>query len=336
MSDVYLLPLRLNLEEAPFPTIIFMGKRNSGKSSGMKAVSKMLNKYKVCVWSGNRETRNNWAKCLDSRATVFGADKHGVSKLKSIIEYNQSKVDEYDILNKGELPAKYHCLFIFDDVTGTRAFRSAEFMEDLFSNGRHYYIAIIIATQHVRHLPPSVRSNADYIFLYHLNKRPLEQIHDELIEEPDDKHAFIDLVRQVTGKKDPATGKRIRYSIVYDNVNCHDDLSEQFSIFWSGPKKYFENLKLGHPKWREWNKKHFIDIGKQAILKKARVKEQKKRLASHYVPQFAHLRMDHDYYVPPQEGEELEGEGEGYETHHISTKKTSLRLHMPKVMMVAE
>jgi hypothetical protein len=332
MEDFYLGPLELN-PDAPFPTVVFMGKRNSGKSTGMKVLAKMIDKYKVCVWSGNKETRNEWAKCLESRATVYGADKHGVAKLKEMVEYNQNKVDYYETVLHQPLPRKYNFLFIFDDVTATRAFRGAEFMEDLFSNGRHYYIAIIIATQHVRHLPPSVRYNADYIFLYHLNKRSLEQVHEELIEEPYDKQAFVDMVKQVTGKRDPRTGKRARYCLVFDNVGAHDKLSDQFSVFWAGRPEHFKNIKLGNRKWREWNKKNFIDVNKQAMIKQARMKEQKKRLASHYTPEFAHLRMEHDYYLEPEgerEGEGEEGNNNPFDTHHIQTKKSSFRIHLPR------
>ncbi len=332
MSDFYLQPTQLDLVEAPFPTIVFMGKRNSGKSSGMKVVAKRLNKYKVCVWSGNKKTQNGWAKCLGSRATVYGADKHGVERLKAMIDYNQSKADEYEMVRHEPLPSKYHLLFIFDDVTGSRAFRRAEFMEDLFSNGRHYYIAIIIATQYVKHLPPSVRGNADYVFLYHLNKLALEQIHGELIEEPKDKQAFVDMVHQVTGKRDPITQERCHYSFVFDNVGGHDTLAKMFSIFWAGNKENFENIELGHPKWREWNQKNFVDTGKQAMIKKARMKDQKKRLASHYTPEFAHLRMDYDYYLEPEGDGDPDKEGAQYDTHQINTKKTNFRIHIPKTL----
>ncbi len=333
MSDFYLQPFQLNLEEAPFPAIVFMGKRNSGKSTGMKVVAKQLNKYKVCVWAGNKKTQNGWAECLGSRATVYGADKHGVERLKAMIDYNQSMADEYEMVRQEPLPEKYHFLFIFDDVTGSRAFRRAEFMEDLFSNGRHYYIAIIIATQYVKHLPPSVRGNADYIFIYHLNKFALQQIHGELIEEPEDKQAFVEMVHQVTGKRDPVTNERCRYSLVFDNIGGHDTLQDQYRIFWAGHRKSCKDIKLGHPKWRAWNQKNFVDVNKQALVKKARMKDQKKRLASHYTPEFAHLRMDRDYYLEPEgNDQDQEEEGKQYDSHQIHTKKTSFRIHIPKTI----
>jgi len=345
-DDIVLGTFELHVR-APYPTIINMGKRNSGKSTAMIAQAAMLNKYQVCVWSGNKETQDEWAERLESRATVYGVDANSVARCKEIINYNQKKLRYYKVHKKQKLPDRYGKLFIFDDVTGTKAFRRAEFMEDLFANGRHYAIAIIIATQHVNHLPPSVRMNADYIFIFHLNKKQLENIHKELIEEPYDVGAFIQMVHMVTGKK-KENNESCHFSLVFQNVTKADSLSEQFSIFWPGPKESLEKVKLGAQEWREWNKANWIDHEILDVVKQERRKKQQQRLQKYYEHKqrrqglgelgIDHMDMDYiregelsDGYYNDEDGNEVEGlDPRIYDTNNINTRKTNMRVHMPK------
>lgn len=135
---------------------LLIGKRGTGKS--VLAQDVMINKTKfrrgVCV-SRTEEGNHFWEKYIP----------------KMFIHYNYSPKITKSILDMQKkttrrLPCgKPEPLFvIFDDCLSDPEFAKDKTTAELFMNGRHLNIFVLITAQFVYSIPPSLRTNVDYVF----------------------------------------------------------------------------------------------------------------------------------------------------------------------------
>lgn len=266
-----------NPAKVPFPTILLVGKRFSGKSYTSVSIAAKFDVPRWAAWCGTKDTEDFWAERFESNATVKGPDEKGKSYLINIIRYQQRKGRLYKRVLNQPFPRKFVVGLIFDDVTSKRQFRKGEILEDLFSNGRHYHAVIIISAQYLKQLPPAVRLNTDYMFMMHNTKRTIKVLYEDYVEEPDEFGMFLDLIRAVTGQKD-AQGNDIYNALVYDNVKKTQKLEEIFKIYRNEGDKYLDGIKLGDVDWREYNKAHYKDEEYELQLREHRKNQRMMRL----------------------------------------------------------
>ena len=82
-------------------------------------------------------------------------------------------------VNKSKSKNKIGCFIIFDDVLGSVNFNS-DVLTRLFSTCRHNNISIFLATQYLKSVPPLIRQNSDYVFLFQIkNLNTLRDFYDE-------------------------------------------------------------------------------------------------------------------------------------------------------------
>lgn len=280
----------------PYPTILLVGKRNSGKSwTSVSLALEYPHVQRWCAWCGNKDTADFWAARLGSHATVYNTDDRGREALIRAIQYQEEKVRLYKTLQK-PLPPKYCIGFIFDDCTSKRKFRQGELLEELFSNGRHYEAVIIISAQYIKQLPPILRTNTDYIVMLHNSKKTVRILFEEYVDNPDEFDMFFTLLKQVTGQKDAVTGKKLFTSLVYDNTKTSDRLDEVFRVFRRPPNLRMEDVFLGDPEWRAYNKKNFVDHHSENELRKYKKKQRIDRLKIHQQKQLEQRSQMQQFY----------------------------------------
>ena len=56
------------------------------------------------------------------------------------------------------------CIIILDDCLYDKSVLKSSAMREIFLNGRHLHIAMIICAQYVMDLSPDLRTNVDYIY----------------------------------------------------------------------------------------------------------------------------------------------------------------------------
>lgn len=270
MEKLKISPFNININLVPCPTILVIGKRFAGKSTLSSNLAYICNCRSWAAWCGTKDTQDYWSKHFGSSATVRGVGEKDIKSLHRIIKKQDIRIRNRKL--KGLNIDRNDCIgLIFDDVTSSRKFCNNQCLTDLFSNGRHYRFVIIICCQYLKQLPPSVRTNTDYIFILHNSKRTCKIIHDEFIEYPDDFHVFMEIIRIVTSKKN-SHGNLMYNALVYSNITSTTELSEIFSVYTSD--KDPNEIKLGHPLWRQYCKHHYIDIEKREAfesLKKERL-----------------------------------------------------------------
>jgi hypothetical protein len=264
--------------EVPFPTILLVGKRFTGKSTTAVALAGMFGYVeRWAAWCGTKETEDYWADRFGSSACVWGPDEVGVKALRRIVAYQQKKVRLYGKCLKEPLPSKYMVGMIFDDVTSCRLFRRGELLEDLFSNGRHYKAVIVISCQYPKQLPPAVRTNTDYIIMMHNTKRTCQILFEEFVENPGNVEAFTQLLQNATSQT--SKGKPLYNALVYNNCIKTTRLDEMFSIFRHTPGFRVEGVQLGSEAWQSYNRECYRDAEETAVKREHNRRERMKKLA---------------------------------------------------------
>lgn len=277
---VYLQDFVFDTEAVPFPTILLVGKRFSGKSYAAVSIAKKFDIPKWVAFCGTQDTANFWADKFESTATVrTGRVLDHLDYLTKIIQYQDRKARLYDKVLKQEFPRKYYIGFIFDDCSSDRQFAKSPLLGKLMSNGRHYRSPVLISCQYVTQLPPETRSNTDFVVMMHNGKRTCKLLFEEYVE-CDNLASFIALLRGVTGQRD-TNGKRMYNALVYDMIVNSDRLEDVFKIYRTEPKPVIDQMKLGWEGWREYNKAHHVDREEEAEKQEIRKRRRKERLTEY-------------------------------------------------------
>ena len=296
--------------KVPHPTILLVGKRFAGKSTASVAIANQYNAPRWAAWAGTKDTGDYWGERFGSSATVWGPDEKGKIALLRIIQFQERKVRLYKKIIKKEFPKTFTIGLVFDDVTSKRQFRRGEILEDLFSNGRHYKSIIIISCQYIKQLPPAVRTNTDYLFMLHNTKRTCKILYEEYVENPDEFAMFLNLLRIVTSQVD-SSGKDMYNALVYNNCIKTYKLDEMFQVFRHTENFTINDVDLGCPDWRSYNKAHYKDEEWEDELRRYRKKRRISRLQEHRKKQENRkhrgegtLSFDLDYFSDSSESEE--------------------------------
>ena len=134
---------------------LFLGRRNTGKSTLMVHLLRTLCKAQKFAWVrvySPTAFTGVWAAIVgeDHVSAVFDADE-----LESILE-SQASIRSRGGDNPG--------LVILDDCLGACSFQN-DLWTRIASSGRHYGLTFWVSAQHVFKLPPVIRSNSDYTYV---------------------------------------------------------------------------------------------------------------------------------------------------------------------------
>ena len=92
--------------------------------------------------------------------------------LKILANLNENKKSQKD--------SPKNVLLILDDCCSSNVkFHYSKTFEKLFTTGRHFFISCIVTSQYITHIPPSARTNCEYILVSNLNKNNVQLLADE-------------------------------------------------------------------------------------------------------------------------------------------------------------
>ena len=149
---------------------LFLGRRNTGKSTLMVHLLRTLCKAQKFAWVrvySPTAFTGVWGSVVgeDHVSAVFDADE-----LESILE-SQASIRSRGGDNPG--------LVILDDCLGACSFQN-DLWTRIASSGRHYGLTFWLSAQHLFKLPPVVRSNACYTYLLGVQPdRVVKALHEE-------------------------------------------------------------------------------------------------------------------------------------------------------------
>lgn len=200
--------------------IIFIGKRNSGKS--VLVVDYLYHNQDLpmgtCI-SATDEYNQTFKGIIPD---MFIHDEYS-SELIDKVVYRQKWITRKGNDDREYADVDHRAFLIFDDL----AFDNSRWINDpnikfIFMNGRHVGITFLITMQYLLGIPPSLRTNVDYIFLCRETKITMKKkLYEHYAGMFPDFQMFCQVLDECT--KDFGC-------LVIDNVTKSDKLEDQ--VFW--------------------------------------------------------------------------------------------------------
>ncbi len=169
----------------PGYTVIFTGRRRSGKTKLIRALCRHLRAFypEVVVFTRTKAS-GEYARFIPHSRIIQGFDPD------LLIDLMHIQRDKKKAQSRGELPdTNYNLLVILDDCLAERLQWSQE-LNAVFFEGRHNNVTLFVSIQDVKGCAPAATGNADFVFLYPMgDERTFEAVRDKYM-------SFVDKYEQ--------------------------------------------------------------------------------------------------------------------------------------------
>jgi hypothetical protein len=149
--------------------IVFIGKRNTGKSYCMKDILSYHKDLPVGIVISPTEVANNYFEKFIPNMLIY--DEYEPAIIKRFVErqinINKQKNDQVKKFGTSEIDNR--AFLILDDCLYDKTWPTDKNIRSIFMNGRHYKIFFLITMQFCLGLPPILRANIDYVFIFKNN-----------------------------------------------------------------------------------------------------------------------------------------------------------------------
>jgi len=168
-------PSRINADSV----VVFIGKRNTGKSYCMKDILNHHRDIPVGIVVSPTERANGYFEKFIPKMLIYDECEDAVIKKFLDRQINISTQRKKELKRSGSSQIDARAFLILDDCLYDKRWINNINIRSIFMNGRHYKIFFLITMQHALGLPPVLRNNIDYIFLFRNNIiREKQKIYD--------------------------------------------------------------------------------------------------------------------------------------------------------------
>ena len=266
MSDIRISRLKLDefIDNRPYFTSIVCGKRGSGKSTLMKDVLFNLHKRgvpRVVIFSATEEANSFYSSFVPPLFVYKGLD---VKHLERIVE-DQKKLTMR--IKCGELPPEtdISLVLLLDDVAYEKKTLNSPIMKELFYNGRHYRIILILSLQYLIDLSVGLRSNVDIgFFLKDNTKRNIEKVYDCFAGMVNTFSNFLNIYSACTNNFE---------AMAIDATSNQCEIEKNLFFYKADPNLEY---RFGDEGLWKFNDAHFIDAVKAYQSQKEREREKRR------------------------------------------------------------
>lgn len=199
------------------PVIACIGKRGSGKSEVIRTLLYHNRDIPSGVVFSGTEMGNSFYKSFVPGLFIYNRFDSAV--LRKIINRQKTKIME----SGGKRLPQHDFFVILDDIMyDCRTVSKDLGIREIFTNGRHLGIFLIIAVQYVMDLSISLRSNIDLVFcMKENNMLNLEKIYKGFFGVFETKNLFVQVFNRLTENYG---------AIVADNTSRSNNINE--NIYW--------------------------------------------------------------------------------------------------------
>lgn len=202
---------------------------------------------------------------------TFIYSEYDTELIESAMLQNSKKVKQGRKISPetdGLLPSNRFCIVLDDMAATSKQWKNEDSMSTIFMNGRHYNIFFIITLQYINLMPPALRANVDYLFIFN---------------EPSIKNRRV--IYENFGSVVPDFNS---FSVIMDNctenfeclvIKCTGGGSSNITdnIFWY-KAKYHDNFKFGSEQmWNYHLHKYNKKYGDQEDKDKEEYDKQRKK-----------------------------------------------------------
>lgn len=149
--------------------VVFIGKRNTGKSYCMKDILNYHRDLPVGIVISPTERANGYFEKFIPKMLLY--DECDEKTIKKFLDrqINITKERNNEMKKIGSSNIDPRAFLILDDCLYDKKWVNDKHIRCIFLNGRHYKIFFLITMQHALGLPPVLRSNIDYVFIFRNN-----------------------------------------------------------------------------------------------------------------------------------------------------------------------
>lgn len=168
-GDMNINPFDINKACSKHFNAVIIGKRNTGKSTIIQDVLFSISKRnmpRVCIFSGTEEANGFYKQFVPG--TFIHTEQYVEETLQVILD-GQKELTRKLKLGKIKPDSDIRITLVLDDVGYKRGALRTEVLRQIFMNGRHYGITVILAVQYVCDVPVDLRTNTDYVFVMKQN-----------------------------------------------------------------------------------------------------------------------------------------------------------------------
>lgn len=222
--------------------VVFVGKRQTGKSFLVRDLLFYKQDIPVGTVISGTEGANQFYSKILPKPFIHGEYDEEISKRvlerqKRVVKDRQKEEEQH-----GESDLDTRALYLLDDCLYDQSWTKSKTVRSLFMNGRHYKIMFLITMQYALGIPPSLRTNIDYVFILreniHQNRRRLYDSYAGMFRTFDDFSRVMDQCTQDY------------HCLVINNNSKSNRLEDQ--VFWYKATDH-PPFRIGHPTFWDYS-----------------------------------------------------------------------------------
>ena len=151
------------------PVVVLIGKRDTGKSFLVRDLLYYQQEIPIgTVISGTEEGNGFYAKMVPK---LFVHNEYNTAIIENILKRQRTVLKqikkEMETYKKSTIDPR--AFVILDDCLYDATWTRDKMMRLLFMNGRHWKVMLVITMQYPLGIPPTLRTNIDYVFILREN-----------------------------------------------------------------------------------------------------------------------------------------------------------------------
>ena len=235
--------ITFNPNENKGPVVVLIGRRDTGKSFLVRDLLYYHRNIPIGTVISGTEAGNGFYSAHVPKLFIHEEYSSGI--IENILKRQRSVIKEVkkqiQIYKKSQIDPRAFC--ILDDCLFDSSWTKDKMMRLLFMNGRHWKIMLIITMQYPLGIPPTLRTNIDYVFIlrepYIANRKRIYENYAGMFPSFE---SFCQVMNQCTENFE---------CLVIDNNVKSNKLNDQ--IFWYKAQQHGD-FKLGSKEFWEISK----------------------------------------------------------------------------------
>jgi len=161
--------IRFGKGEAKAPTIVLIGRRDTGKSCLVRDILSHFTELPLGTVISGTEEGNGFYGTMVPRMFIHTEYRSDI--IGKILKRQKKVVAEMhaEMNRRGACDIDARNFVIMDDCLYDDSWARDKLMRLIFMNGRHWKIMLVITMQYPLGIPPALRSNIDFVFILRNN-----------------------------------------------------------------------------------------------------------------------------------------------------------------------
>lgn len=178
---------------------IVIGKKHTGKSTLIQDLlffSAKTGIPRVCVFSGTEESNGFYKQYVPG--TFIFDDTDVENRLEAIVQ-NQKDLAMMKQMGRVDKNLDTRIVIVLDDVGYKKEVLKSKIIRQIFMNGRHHHITLIVACQYCMNVAVDLRTNADYVYVLKQNSvGSIKNLHESFFGSFEKKKDFQTVLEACT------------------------------------------------------------------------------------------------------------------------------------------